>query len=72
MAKSLAIKWNGQQYDVDTTEVDTVGSLKRVIETQTAVQPKRQKLLGLKVTFTYILGPTSTITTITSSCLASR
>lgn len=49
MATSLAIKWNGQQYDIDTTEVDTVGSLKRVIESQTSVQPKRQKLLGLKV-----------------------
>lgn len=49
MAKSLAVKWNGQQYDIDTTELDTVGSLKRVIESQTAVQPKRQKLLGLKV-----------------------
>ena len=49
MAASLAIKWNGQQYDIDTTEIDTVGGLKRVIEAQTAVQPKRQKLLGLKV-----------------------
>ena len=49
MAKSLAIKWNGQQYDIDTTALDTVASLKRVIESQTAVQPKRQKLLGLKV-----------------------
>lgn len=48
MAASLAIKWNGKQYDIDTTEVDTVGTLKRVIEAQTAVQPKRQKLLGLK------------------------
>ena len=49
MAASLAIKWNGQQYDIDTTEIDTVGTLKRCIEAQTAVQPKRQKLLGLKV-----------------------
>lgn len=49
MAANLAIKWNGKQYDIDTTEVDTVGTLKRVIEAQTAVQPKRQKLLGLKV-----------------------
>lgn len=48
MAHNLAIKWNGQQYDIDTTQVDTVGNLKRVIESQTAVQPKRQKLLGLK------------------------
>lgn len=49
MAASLAIRWNGQQYDIDTSEIDTVGTLKRVIEAQTTVEPKRQKLLGLKV-----------------------
>lgn len=49
MAGSLAIKWNGQQYDIDTTAIDTVGNLKRAIEAQTTVQPKRQKLLGLKI-----------------------
>lgn len=49
MARVIAIKWNGQQYDIDTTQVDTVGTLKRAIEAQTTVQPKRQKLLGLKI-----------------------
>ena len=45
----MLIKWNNQQYDIDTSEIKTVGTLKRAIETETAVQPKRQKLLGLKV-----------------------
>ena len=49
MAGKLAIKWNGQLYDINTSELETIGTLKRAIEVQTTVQPKRQKLLGLKV-----------------------
>ena len=45
----MIIKWNNQQYDIDTADIKTVGTLKRAIESETAVQPKRQKLLGLKV-----------------------
>lgn len=49
MATSISIKWNGQQYNIDTAGLETVGTLKRAIETHTTVQPKRQKVLGLKV-----------------------
>lgn len=49
MAASISIKWSGKQYDIETAGLETVGSLKRAIETQTTVQAKRQKVLGLKV-----------------------
>ncbi len=49
MASNISIKWNGKQYEIETAGLETVGTLKRAIETQTTVQPKRQKVLGLKV-----------------------
>ncbi len=49
MATSVSIKWSGKNYEIETAGLETVGSLKRAIESQTAVQPKRQKVLGLKL-----------------------
>lgn len=48
MVSKLTIKWTSKELDVDVSDGDTVGSLKRKIEEQTRVQPKRQKLIGLK------------------------
>ncbi len=44
----LTIKWQGKEIPIVLEQGDTVGELKRKIESQTEVQPKRQKLLGLK------------------------
>lgn len=46
--KSIVIKWSGKEYPVELPEQETVASLKRALQQQTAVDPKRQKLLGLK------------------------
>ena len=44
----VTIKWQGKEFSIALAQNDTVGELKRKIEEQTEVQPKRQKLLGLK------------------------
>ncbi len=44
----LCVKWQGKEFSIPLADSDTVGELKRKIEEQTEVQPKRQKLLGLK------------------------
>lgn len=49
MVPAIEYKWNGQQFTVDTSQLDTVGALKHAIESQTAVSVKRQKVIGLKV-----------------------
>ncbi len=49
MTTTVSIKWSGNSYEIETARLETVGSLKRAIEGQTAVQPKRQKVLSLKV-----------------------
>lgn len=46
---SIVVKWQGQELEISVDENDTVGCLKRKIQERTAVQQKRQKLLGLKV-----------------------
>jgi hypothetical protein len=46
--QQMVIKWHGKEFSVHLAEDDTVGSLKRKIEAETEVAPKRQKLLGLK------------------------
>jgi ubiquitin-like domain-containing CTD phosphatase 1 len=46
--KSIVVKWSGKEYPVELPEQDTVASLKRALQQHTAVDPKRQKLLGLK------------------------
>lgn len=48
MVESVTIKWQGKEYPISISAEDTVLSLKRKIQEETAVQPKRQKLLGLK------------------------
>ena len=48
MVEGVTIKWQGKEYAIPISTDDTVLSLKRKIEAETAVQPKRQKLLGLK------------------------
>lgn len=44
----IVVKWSGKEYEVELPESDTVANLKRVLQEKTAVDPKRQKLLGLK------------------------
>jgi hypothetical protein len=46
--KSIVVKWSGKEYPVELPEQDTVASLKRALQQHTQVDPKRQKLLGLK------------------------
>lgn len=46
--KSIVVKWSGKEYPVELPEDDTVAGLKRMLQEQTRVDPKRQKLLGLK------------------------
>ena len=46
----LVIKWAGKEYKIsDLSENQTVGDLKKRIQTDTNVLPERQKLLGLKL-----------------------
>lgn len=47
-ALTLKIKWQGKVYDVVTHSEETVEGIKRKLEASTTVQPRRQKLLGLK------------------------
>lgn len=44
----LTFKWSGKEFTLPVDDDETVSSLKHKIEEQTRVQPKRQKLLGLK------------------------
>ena len=44
----LTFKWNGQEFILMVDATETMGGLKRKIQEHTTVQPKRQKLLGLK------------------------
>lgn len=46
--KELTFKWSGKEFSLPVDDAETVSSLKHKIEEQTRVQPKRQKLLGLK------------------------
>lgn len=44
----VSVRWSGKEYTLELGSEDTVEGLKRALEAETAVQPKRQKLLGLK------------------------
>ena len=46
---TVAVRWGGQEYSIETTLEDTVGSLKAKLAVLTKVQVSRQKLLGLKL-----------------------
>lgn len=48
MMKEITIKWSSKEIKFEFDDGDTVSTLKRKIEEHTKVQPKRQKLLGLK------------------------
>ncbi|XP_042226005.1 ubiquitin-like domain-containing CTD phosphatase 1 [Homarus americanus] len=50
MMKTITVKWNGKEYDIEVDEaVMTVRDFKNAIEKQTCVKPHRQKLLNLKL-----------------------
>ena len=46
--EELVFKWSGKEFVIAVGQDETVSSLKRKIQERTSVQPKRQKLLGLK------------------------
>ena len=46
--KELTFKWSGKEFSLAVEGAETVSSLKRKIQEQINVQPKRLKLLGLK------------------------
>ena len=48
MAGELTIKWSSKEIPIQYVEGDTVAILKRKIQEETRVQPKRQKIMGLK------------------------
>ena len=48
MSGEVIIKWSSKEMMFKINDSETVGCLKRKIEEETRVQPKRQKLLGLK------------------------
>lgn len=45
----IILKWSGKEYEIELNESDNVLDLKKEIEKQTGVRPKRQKLLNLKL-----------------------
>ncbi|KAG5888578.1 hypothetical protein JTB14_029875 [Gonioctena quinquepunctata] len=44
----IVLKWNGKEFNLESSEEDSVSDLKKEIEKQTGVRPERQKLLNLK------------------------
>ena len=48
MAGEITIKWSSKEYAIHYADGDTVETLKRKIQEETRVQPKRQKIMGLK------------------------
>lgn len=48
MPMELVIKWAGKEISVQLDDTDSVATLKHRLESQTKVQAKRQKILGLK------------------------
>ena len=48
MVGELTIKWSSKEIPIQYAEGDTVAVLKRKIQEETRVQPKRQKIMGLK------------------------
>ena len=50
---TVVVKWNGKQITVSLPSDADVACLKRCIEAETSVQPKRQKLLNVKAAGAY-------------------
>ena len=48
MTRQIGIKWSSKDLSIQVEQEADVGCLKRKIQEHTGVQPKRQKLLGLK------------------------
>ncbi|CAG9831578.1 unnamed protein product [Diabrotica balteata] len=44
----IVLKWNGKEFNLESSEDDTVSDLKKTIENVTSVKCERQKLLNLK------------------------
>ena len=44
----ICVKWSGKEFTVALQDAETVEDLKRRLQAETKVQPKRQKLIGLK------------------------
>ena len=44
----LTIRWSSKEIPIKYADDDTVATLKRKIHEETRVQPKRQKIMGLK------------------------
>jgi ubiquitin-like domain-containing CTD phosphatase 1 len=44
----LKVSWQGATYEVNVDPLDDVASLKRHLAFETGVEPKRQKIMGLK------------------------
>jgi ubiquitin-like domain-containing CTD phosphatase 1 len=47
-SSSLVIKWSGKEFTIPVDGTDTVSDFKRKVAELINVQPKRQKVLGLK------------------------
>ena len=45
---TVTVKWGGREISVELDEAQTVSDLKQKLQEATLVNPKRQKLLGLK------------------------
>lgn len=50
---NIILKWNGNEYNIELSENESVADLKNAIETHTGVKPPRQKLLNLKLKGNY-------------------
>jgi ubiquitin-like domain-containing CTD phosphatase 1 len=48
MSSSLLFKWNGKELEITADQSQTVGDVKSMLEVKTTINPKRQKLIGLK------------------------
>ena len=48
MGGEIKIKWSSKEVSIKYGDGDTVATLKRKIQEETRVQPKRQKIMGLK------------------------
>ena len=48
MGGDITIKWSSKEISIQYGDGDTVATLKHKIQEETRVQPKRQKIMGLK------------------------
>lgn len=48
MEGEITISWTSKEIPIKYADGDTVATLKRKIQEETRVQPKRQKIMGLK------------------------